>query len=81
MRSATPAHCCATFLCHLGCEIYDDRHQYPMSNNKDHLVGQITKLLLPDVVEKTFSAHASSKCMQISALRWIWNLISWLLFW
>ena len=33
------AHCCAMFLCHL--EI-DDRHQYPMSNNKDHLVGQLT---------------------------------------
>ena len=30
------AHCCAIFL-------WDDRHQYPMSNNKDHLVGQLTK--------------------------------------
>ena len=35
----TLAHCCAIFLCYLGC---DDRHQYPMSNNKDHLVGQLT---------------------------------------
>ena len=33
------AHCCAIFLCYLGC----DRHQYPMSNNKDHLVGQLTR--------------------------------------
>ena len=33
------AHCCAIFLCYLG----SDRHQYPMSNNKDHLVGQLTR--------------------------------------
>ena len=32
-------------LCHLGC----DRHNYPISNNRDHLVGQLTTLnRLPD---------------------------------
>ena len=31
-------HCCSIFLCHLGCEIYD-QHKYPTSNNRDQLVG------------------------------------------
>ena len=35
------AHCCAIFLCYLGCEI-DDWHKYSMSNNRNHLVGQLT---------------------------------------
>ena len=32
------AHCSAILL---GCEI-GDRHKYPMSNNRYHLVGQLT---------------------------------------
>ena len=38
----TLAHRCTIFLCHLGCEI-DDRHKYLMSNNRNHLVGWLTR--------------------------------------
>ena len=44
------AHCCALFLCHLGCEVYDDQHKYPMSNNRDHLVGQLTIIFPPFII-------------------------------
>ena len=39
----TLAHRCAIFLCYLGCEI-DDQYRNSNVNNKDHLVGQLTKL-------------------------------------
>ena len=32
------AHCCAIFLCYLG----SDHHRNPNSNDRDHLVGQLT---------------------------------------
>ena len=34
------AHRCTIFLCYLGC---DDQYRNPNINDRDHLVGQITK--------------------------------------
>ena len=35
------AHCCAIFLCSLG---RDDHHRNPNTNDRDHLVGQLTSI-------------------------------------
>ena len=34
------AHCCAIFLCYLG---RDDHYRNPNINDRDHLVGQLTR--------------------------------------
>ena len=48
---------CSTLLCYIsllsGLWNLDDRHQYPMSNNKDHLVGQLTTFPLDWKICKT----------------------------
>ena len=66
------AHCCAIFL-------WDDRHQYPMSNNKDHLVGQLTTCN-PDAA--TISLEPISKrSVGVAAVLLMSSLSCWTIFW
>ena len=54
LTSSHVAHCCAIFLCHLGCEI-----QMIDTNNRNHLVGQLTNSI-PHVCENQVRTSEAS---------------------
>ena len=65
----------ALSFCHLGCEI-DERYQNPMSNNKDHLVGQLTisrQAAMANVDEHytvVGVAELWEESLEVAALKW-----------
>ena len=68
-----------TLLCYIsllsGLWNIDDRHQYPMSNNKDHLVGQLTTLC-PAVTTNIFGnlpIVCGTSCVWLQCVPWQWT--------